>query len=210
MFKLFKKKPKIENNDDECVCIEQDPALVSSTDDHDIIRQIEWLKQNEWVFNDEYDINKKNILIMDDKDEIISSVIDDLYTLESNSTFYLDDYNILTISSKMAGFHVFDILEKASKIEIDYALLDIILGGKKVINGKRVMIDGIDVAIQIWNHFPQSEILFFSGCIIDQSIKETKIKFDAFTGDDLNNFMLPKGIGIEKELEKLMFFFNSF
>lgn len=175
-----------------------------------IDEQIEWIKNENWC--NDYDPNKKTILIMDDREEIISSVLDDLAALDNTNNFFLEDYNILTVSSKMAGFSVLDILEKAPKIEINFALLDVILGGKKNIDGKRKMVDGVDVAIAIWEKFPNADILFFSGCIIETNDDpfSFKNKFDKYTDDDMNNYLIPKDITFEQELTKLSNFFNGF
>lgn len=175
-----------------------------------IDEQIEWIKNENWC--NDYDPNKKTILIMDDREEIISSVLDDLAALDNTNNFFLEDYNILTVSSKMAGFSVLDILEKAPKIEINFALLDVILGGKKNIDGKRKMVDGVDVAIAIWEKFPNADILFFSGCIIETNDDpfSFKNKFDKYTDDDMNNYLMPKDITFEQELNKLSNFFNGF
>lgn len=175
-----------------------------------IDEQIEWIKNENWC--NDYDTNKKTILIMDDREEIISSVLDDLAALDNTNNFFLEDYNILTVSSKMAGFSVLDILEKAPKIEINFALLDVILGGKKNIDGKRKMVDGVDVALAIWEKFPNADILFFSGCIIETNDDpfSFKNKFDKYTDDDMNNYLIPKDITFEQELTKLSNFFNGF
>lgn len=175
-----------------------------------IDEQIEWIKNENWC--NDYDPNKKTILIMDDREEIISSVLDDLAALDNTNNFFLEDYNILTVSSKMAGFSVLDILEKAPKIEINFALLDVILGGKKNIDGKRKMVDGVDVALAIWEKFPNADILFFSGCIIENNDDpfSFKNKFDKYTDDDMNNYLMPKDITFEQELSKLSNFFNGF
>ena len=175
-----------------------------------IDEQIEWIKNENWC--NDYDANKKTILIMDDREEIISSVLDDLAALDNTNNFFLEDYNILTVSSKMAGFSVLDILEKAPKIEINFALLDVILGGKKNIDGKRKMVDGVDVALAIWEKFPNADILFFSGCIIETNDDpfSFKNKFDKYTDDDMNNYLMPKDITFEQGLTKLSNFFNGF
>ena len=175
-----------------------------------IDEQIEWIKNENWC--NDYDTNKKTILIMDDREEIISSILDDLAALDNTNNFFLEDYNILTVSSKMAGFSVLDILEKAPKIEINFALLDVILGGKKNIDGKRKMVDGVDVALAIWEKFPNADILFFSGCIIETNDDpfSFKNKFDKYTDDDMNNYLMPKDITFGQELTKLSNFFNGF
>ena len=190
--------------------VEPTTTLKINNNNMTIDEQIEWIKNENWC--NDYDTNKKTILIMDDREEIISSVLDDLAALDNTNNFYLEDYNILTVSSKMAGFSVLDILEKAPKIEINFALLDVILGGKKNIDGKRKMVDGVDVALAIWEKFPNADILFFSGCIIETNDDpfSFKNKFDKYTDDDMNNYLMPKDITFEQELTKLSNFFNGF
>ena len=191
-----------------------EPTTTSKINNNNIImtidEQIEWIKNENWC--NDYDTNKKTILIMDDREEIISSVLDDLAALDNTNNFFLEDYNILTVSSKMAGFSVLDIIEKAPKIEINFALLDVILGGIKNIDGKRKMVDGVDVALAIWEKFPNADILFFSGCIIETNDDpfSFKNKFDKYTDDDMNNYLMPKDITFEQELTKLSNFFNGF
>ena len=183
---------------------------INNNNNMTIDEQIEWIKNENWC--NDYDTNKKTILIMDDREEIISSILDDLADLDNTNNFFLEDYNILTVSSKMAGFSVLDILEKAPKIEINFALLDVILGGKKNIDGKRKMVDGVDVALAIWEKFPNADILFFSGCIIETNDDpfSFKNKFDKYTDDDMNNYLMPKDITFGQELTKLSNFFNGF
>ena len=79
-------------------------------------------------------------------------------------------------------------------------------GGKKVIDGKRKMLDGVDVAVNIWEKFEETEILFFSGCIIESGSKDIfnfKDKFEDYTGDPIENYILPKDSSFEDELDKL-------
>lgn len=189
------------------IAVEQD----ISPNVNDINSQINWLIHNGWT--DKYNPSKKTLLIMDDREAIISSIMDDLYSLdEQEPNFSISNYNILKIHSKMAGFFVFDILEKAPLIEINFALLDIILGGKKVIDDKRKMVDGVDVALEIWENFESAEILFFSGCIIESDGKDIfnfKDKFENYTGDLIDSYILPKDSSFEDELEKLTEFFSG-
>lgn len=201
-FLFSKKDKKIEN-----ITIEDETEFVSTNMDFD--QQISWLEKNGWCTN--YNYIKKNILIMDDREEIISSIIDDLKSLNASNDFFIDDYNIIQVSTKMAGFNVLDILEYAPDIEIHFALLDIILGGKRVIDDKRKMVDGVDVAIEIWEHFPAADILFFSGCIIETNDDPMsfKNKFNSYTGHDMNNFIIPKDSSFDQELSKLLNFFNG-
>lgn len=217
MFGLFKKK-KVEVETptiSQPVRVEQVQQPSTSSTAHQAKRslqeQSDWLIENGWI-STPYSKQKKTILIMDDREEIISSMIDDLKALDSTNSFFFDDYNIITVFTKMAGFDVIDIIEQAPDIEINYALLDIILGGKKVVDGVRVMVDGVDVAIRLYKRFSSIDILFFSGCIIEASDDPSHFKnrFENYIGDDMNNYILPKDVSFDEELKKLSEFFNGF
>ena len=201
MFSFFKKKEP----EPETVIIEK-VEDISGFDS-----QINWMKEQKWI-SDDFDNNKKNILIMDDRHEIISSMIDDLRSLSESVIFNLDYYNIVSVSTKMAGFHVLDILEKAPDVEIHFALLDIILGGKREVEGRRRMVDGVDVALKIYEQYPNAEILFFSGCIIENSNDPShfKNKFNKATSEDIRDHIMAKDISFKEQLQKLSTFFNGF
>ncbi len=214
MFGLFKKKsvdtevpaakpPKVEQ------AIET--PKVNPQTKKSLQEQSDWLIENGWI-SCPYSKQKKTILIIDDREEIIASMIDDLKALDSTNSFLFDDYNVITVFTKLAGFDVIDIIEQAPDIEINYALLDIILGGKKVVDGVRIMVDGVDVAIKLYKRFSSIDILFFSGCIIESSDDPSHFKnrFEDFTGEDMNNYILPKDISFDEELKRLSEFFNGF
>ncbi len=211
MFGLFKKKTEEVAQTPQPEIVQQVQQTTQSDGKKNFKEQCDWLLENGWI-STPYSKQKKTILIMDDREEIISSMVDDLKALDSTNSFFIDDYNILTVFTKMAGFSVIDIIEQAPDIEIHYALLDIILGGKKVVDGVRVMVDGVDVAIKLYKRFPSIDILFFSGCIIEPSDDPSHFKnrFENFTGDDMNNYILPKDVSFDEELKKLSEFFNGF
>jgi len=204
MFEFFKKN----KNKDENICKESENISEKS---EVLNNQIKLLKDNNWLYSD-YKIGNKNILIMDDNESIISTVMDQLYTLDDTSIFNIDDYNIITVYSIMAAFNVIEILEYAPNIEIHFALLDLVIGGKKRINDKLVQYDGLDTAIKIWEKFPNAKILFLSGCIIEPKDDPSNFKerFFKFYGEDMDRFVIQKGIKFNTETEDLRLFFNGF
>lgn len=213
MFGLFKKKKSedvlpLDNVPTTQTEKEITPVTQSKKS---IEEQSKWLIENGWM-STPYIKQKKTILIMDDREEIVSSIIDDLKALDASNSFFIDDYNIITTFSKMAGFHVIDIIENAPDIEINYALLDIVLGGKKVVDGVRTMVDGVDVAIRLYKRFSSIDILFFSGCIIESSDDPSHFRnrFESFTGDDMNAYILQKDVSFDEELKRLSQLFNGF
>lgn len=173
--------------------------------------QVSWLITNGWLVDSKYNKENKNILIMDDSEEIILSILDDLRSIDSPH-FNLSKFNIITVSTKMAGFDVLEIIKNADRIKIDFALLDIVLGGKKDIDGIRKMLDGVDIAIELLKNNPAVHLLFFSGCIIEETNDSLhfRTRFENFVGEDMNDYIIPKDIDFEDGLNKLTKFFVGF
>ena len=85
-----------------------------------------------------YNPNKKTIIIIDDSKGIISVIEDFLKEVELNKDINLNDYNILTFYDKYAPFVLKETLETLSEnynIKIDYAIIDIVLPGKIRVDG---------------------------------------------------------------------------
>lgn len=160
----------------------------------------------------EFNDTLNNLIIMDDREEIVESLIDEMFLLsKQDRLFNIESLNILKFSGKMAGFNVVELLNRFKDIEIEFALLDIVLGGKKMVGDKRLMLDGVDVALKIFETSPDCKILFFSGCF-DESVNEQPfgIKFFKNTGNNIYEYSMPKDVSIFEEKERLKEFFNWF
>lgn len=84
--------------------------------------------------------------------------------------FDINNYNIIMCTGKMAAFQVMNLLDEG--VKIDKAFLDIILGGYNIYHGKGVILDGIDVAESLLKANPETDIVFYSGCSLDDDSVE--------------------------------------
>lgn len=164
--------------------------------------------------------DKKNILILDDNEEsghvtildlkmlntisekIRTDCIDSLSdkhktfvsTLNQNSItklkdFSIDDFNIILVTGSMAAFSIFEALDNG--LNIDYAILDILLGGNNIYKGKPCVLDGIDVVNKLVTHNKYVKYLFYSGCSINSDTDEN-IKFKNLMGENINKYLIIK------------------
>jgi len=179
------------------------------------IKFIEYIKRENILYNDEYDENKKNVLVMDDKKDIVDGVIDDMFILDDKKLIDINDYNIFTFYGKMAAFNIIEFLDKFENyLKIDYAVLDIIVGGKRFKDGKKVILDGIDVAYELKKRYENVFVVFYTGCMIENeddllmNISYVE-KFKKYFGDSIYNYLISKSENIDDELEYLHKFFNG-
>ena len=93
-------------------------------------------------------------------------------TLYSLSTLDMDDFNIILITGKMAGFQLVSAIGRG--LRVDYAVLDIILGGSGVYKGETSIIDGIDLAGDILDRNPEANVMFYTGCSFEKGQDEYK------------------------------------
>lgn len=103
--------------------------------------------------------------------------------------FDINNYNIIMCTGKMAAFQVIGLIEK--DVKIDKAFLDILIGGYNVYKGRCTILDGIDVAKDILESNPDSKILFYSGCSLDEDSVECR-KSDELLHKDIRKIVLGK------------------
>lgn len=143
----------------------------------------------------EYDPNKKTILIMDDFEGIISIVLDDFDII--SKIYGLDiktDFNILCSTGNFAAFDVMNFLDKSSK-KIDFAILDITLGGMDVRDNEIIELDGVDVAFKLQDRNPDFKVLFCTGHNITKknpNVREIMVKWEQKTNSSLSKYTVLK------------------
>lgn len=176
--------------------------------------------------------DKKNIIIMDDNDiagditktdiESIGSMakfianhgdietinkryklllenIDD-ETLTNLSKLNLDDFNIILVTGKMAGYTLISALDRG--LTVDYAILDIILGGSGVYRGKTTIVDGIDVAKEIISRNQKAHVMFYTGCSFEKGQVEWR-RVSLLT-DNIEDMVLHKNHDLLYKKEKII------
>lgn len=103
--------------------------------------------------------------------------------------FDINNYNIIMCTGKMAAFQVMKLLENNTRI--DKAFLDILIGGYNIHNNKTTILDGIDVAKEIYTYNESSEVLFYSGCSLSEDSDEY-IKSKKELNKDIRKMVLSK------------------
>lgn len=106
--------------------------------------------------------NRKNVFIIDDNCEIVKIVTSDfnnyLKTIDR-----VDDFNVIQMCKKTAGFDMLSIIAKYPEIRIDGLIADIILGGNEKINGKKIIVDAVDLVILLKSINPDVKYSLFTG-----------------------------------------------
>ena len=128
----------------------------------DILKDINLDIYQDEVYINEFDPNRKTILIMDDL-----PTTEVLYTVDFKNIKLEFDYditskfNIIMLYDRKVGFATLKFLKK--KINIDYAILDINIDSlEKFDDGDYLDLDGIDIAIELTKINPNVKIIFSS------------------------------------------------
>lgn len=128
----------------------------------DILKDINLDLYQDEVYINEFDPNRKTILIMDDL-----PTTEVLYTVDFKNIKLEFDYditskfNIIMLYDRKVGFATLKFLKK--KINIDYAILDINIDSlEKFDDGDYLDLDGIDIAIELTKINPNVKIIFSS------------------------------------------------
>lgn len=167
---------------------------------------------------------KKNIVIMDDDSFMMMSIRRDIMqmsqTIDSAEfsgilasiserygqdvanevwdfamSFNLDDYNIVTFTGTKCGFELIKTIEETPHLpRIDFAILDIVLGGIVIDENEMfVSVDGLDVAKKMLDKYDDHvNILISTGCSLKDSKEENKL--NTTIGDRPNVNIYIKGL----------------
>lgn len=155
---------------------------------------------------EDFDENNKTLLIIDDNPGIISFLVDDIEFLQMEGKIP-KDLNIITISGVHAAFEL-DTLLNRNPIKIDYAIIDITIGGAKMKDGVTHKFTGIDVYGMIKN--PDLKYVFYTGNNLNPYIKSNKLMIDKYrelSGKDLTkreHVLFKTSLNVDKRQEKLV------
>lgn len=168
------------------------------------------------VMNNKPDIDKKNILLVDDVRDI-SLIYKRAFRLITNyKCKYPDikedlniykDFNVYSVFEPQCGAIAFNFLKNN---KIDFAILDLTLGYLTITDNGYINIDGVDLAIEIWRRYPQCHILFSTVHTLNKknnTIYNYCKKFEAMTGKCLENYYLEKN-NENIYISFLKFFYN--
>jgi len=143
----------------------------------------------------DFDRDKRSILLMDDHEGIVSFLKDDLVYLDEKNIIDLDKINVLTFSSNLAAFN-FEVAQRKMKgLNIDWAIIDITLGGSVITKDGNVKYTGVDVYEMILKYNPDVKFIFYTGNNLNPYIKANKAiidKFKSISGKKIKDYILFK------------------
>ena len=128
----------------------------------EILKDVDLESYQDEVYINEYDPNRKTILIMDDlpTTEVLYTV--DFKNIKLEFGYDVDDkFNIIMLYDRKVGFAALKFFKK--NIKIDYAILDINIDSlEKFDDGDYLDLDGIDIAIELVKINQDVKIIFSS------------------------------------------------
>jgi len=150
--------------------------------------------------------NNKSLLKIYEKRIINDATPDQLKLLKKIN---INDYNIIIARGNMAAFSVIDAIKKGTLKNVKIAILDIIMGGFKIENDYNTIYDGIDVAKELWSHYKDIQIMFYTGCTIGKYSEESN-KFRKFFPDrsDILDYTLFKDLNLNLKKFKILDMFD--
>lgn len=145
----------------------------------------------------EYIRENNNILIIDDSRGIVSIVEDMIYEIGKDASILdVSKYNILSFFDRYAPFVLKETLDTLKPLEIEFAIIDIMLPGKIKVDGMNTRMDGVDVAILLNTEYNCKNFIFFTGNTLAEYvdyISDKMDKFKAHFNKDMEDFIIFKG-----------------
>lgn len=191
-YTLFEKKQKISSKDLL--------NLIPERKNDDIFLPLERVIKN-------YKPNLRTVLIIDDS-RGITSILEEYISKNSQ-----EEFNIVSFYGVNAPFimeETLQILKTKGLTKIDFAIIDIVLPGKRFKDNHILKWDGIDVSIFLSEEFDLKNFLFYTGNIVSNYvafIKDKKEKFNQYFKTDIKDFILYKSendVIINRELNSLL------
>jgi len=160
----------------------------------------------------DYDDTKPSILVVDDNPGIISFLIDDIESLDGKS-IDLKDYNLLTFDTINAAFYFEATQHKYKGLNIEFAILDLTLGGSIQTSEGPVKYTGVDIYQQILIYNKDAKVLFYTGNNLNEYIKSNKKIINQFAeitdGKSIKDYILFKtALDLQGRREYLGNWFN--
>ena len=124
------------------------------------------------------DFSKEVMLLIDDNEGMISFLEDDIEFLKEEG-LAPEDLQILSISGNFAAYNL-EILMKKTELKIDYAIIDITLGGSIQTKEGIVKYTGVEVFEMIYNKNKDAQYVFYTGNNLNPYIKSNKVLIDKY------------------------------
>ncbi len=144
------------------------------------------------------DVNKKNIFILDDVEEIVD-ILSNEFSNSLKKYNKIDEFNIIKLHTPLVGFDMVSILANHDDITVYGLITDITFGGNERLNGKKIILDGIDILILTKMKFDNLKFLIFTGNILSENnIKNYNfaLKFEKYFNDNILKYTIIKDAAI--------------
>jgi hypothetical protein len=145
-------------------------------------------------------LNAGDFNLLDKNDRTFISTLSN-EELVSLNMMHKQKYNIIVVHGELAGFTAIDAINNG--LFIDYAFLDIIIGGRNIYLGKSIVLDGIDIASHLAIFCKECKYIFYSGCTITHESIEY-IKANDVLGIDINDCIVHKDNNFNKKKKKIL------
>ena len=143
----------------------------------------------------DFDEDKDTFLIIDDHAGVISFLMDDMDYFCDEGFIDRDKVNILPITSVNAAFTLKLLYEKLPRLNIKWAIIDITLGGSKMLPEGNIKYTGVDVFEMIHKVTPDVSFVFYTGNNLNPYIKSNEKLIEQFkdiTGNNIKDYVLFK------------------
>lgn len=143
-----------------------------------------------------YNKSLKTLVIVDDNKGAASFLADDIIDDPE-----ISDVNIIIFTGQYAGF-VLEEFINISKLHIDYAILDITLGGLRRKNGINVLYDGVDIYKILMDLDSSFKYIFYTSNNMNKQLKTINNiykKYRKYSGMDIKDMILYKASVMSKD-----------
>lgn len=125
----------------------------------------------------------------------ISGLTNNELTILNDTRKYI--FNIILFTGDQAAFSLIESIKRNDKIDI--AILDIIIGGYNLYEGKGIVLDGIDISFNL----KDKKFKFYSGCSLDRDSTEFS-KFWEYFQEDINEYTIIKNNNSNYRLKEII------
>jgi len=199
---LFENDEKVIPKDTFCMYQDKNGNCPREQDNTNVCRVLE---------EHSFDNNKRSILIVDDNPGMVSFLKDDIEFIEHDNVINLSEYNLLTFDTPYAAFTFQKVQDMNNGLNIDYAILDITIGGSIMTPNGNIKYTGVDIYEMILKYNPDVKVIFYTGNQLNPYIKSNKKLIDQFStitnGKKINDFILFK---TSLDLDDRRKFFSDF
>jgi len=128
----------------------------------------------------DFDFNNKTILLIDDNAGIVSFLEDDLETIFEDYDMDESKYNILSFVGEHAVYEFLTLVKEHADLNIDYAIIDLTLGGSILTPEGNIRLTGMDVFEVLHEINPLVKYFFYTGNLISDPINPIKNIIDQY------------------------------